>query len=145
MFIVLISSVVSILGLWAAFRYKDSYDEWLPRGFAIALTVAWILVGSMISLDNKMKIERMEVFQSVTVENYREIVSQTLLLSDEPSKSEWSIEKFALYQSLSQRLLDFNREITEYNRDLAGWRVLRGNPFTNWFVPDLDNLELVKL
>ncbi len=143
--ILAITISIVLIGLLVGACRCDDCGEWFFKGVVIGFILVFVFISTGTLLDNKIKIERMELFQSTTVENYRKVISQTSQLSDEIKKSEFSVEKFALYQSLSQRLVELNEEITEYNRLLIGYRVLKNNLLFNWYYPDLDGLEIINI
>ena len=88
MIIALVLGVVLGVFLYLSFGYSD-YDKWFYRGAVFVCIILFICLSAGISLDNRIKIEKMKLFQSTTVKNYREVISQTSLLADEQKKSEW--------------------------------------------------------
>ena len=149
MLIVLIFIITGVIITQLAIKFK-------PKGFmakedrvlTCVLVILWwvglIAATGGIRFNNGIELEKLRVFATIDKPNIELAIEKTTNYLNETNKTEWGIEKVALYQKTSDRIGELVQQTAQYNKLLVGYLIYKQNPFTSWFVPSIEGLKLIK-
>ena len=149
MLIILIIIVIGVIITQLTIKFKPKgLMAKEDRVLSCLLVIAWwtILLAATggIRFYNRIELEKLRVFSTIDKPNIELAIEKTTNYLNEKDKTEWGIEKVALYQKTSDRIGELVEQTAQYNKLLVGYLIYKQNPFTSWFVPNVEGLQLIK-
>jgi len=80
---------------------------------------------------NGIALEKLRIFATVDKPNIELVIKKTTDYLNEIDKTEWGIEKVALYQKASDRIGELVEHAFQYNQLLTGYLVYKRNLWTS--------------
>lgn len=141
--IIIVLVLMAVIWCFAVARKSDDAEGNFVLGGMIlfVLILAWIIPYTQ----SAYKIAQLRTFQNVDAVNIEKAIERTLTSIDLDDKSQFGLEKMEGYKAISERMEEWTNKIREYNKELTGYKWYKANPFLNWFVASIKDLDYIDI
>ena len=105
------------------------------------LFLSWIIPYTQ----SAYKIAQLRTFQNIDAVNIEKAIKRTLSQIETEDTSKIGLEKMEGYRAISERMEEWTNKIKEYNKELTGYKWYKSNPFLNWYVASIRDLDFIKI
>lgn len=135
MIIVIITISLLALFIASAIIYQKkthcwAEDNWLLVGVGIAAILSFIEVVIIISVNNDIAKSELGIKYETKV---LELRSNREVLEEQISRDEFSLKDY----DIVSKVIEYNKEVSEFITDIAKHQVANKSLWTNWFVNDI--------